>query len=247
MFWKKKPAPPPFVSAVVVAAGASARMGGIDKQLADLGGLPVVARSIEALSHCSLISEIVLVCPAGQVTAYYELAKEFELAQVSKVVEGAATRQESVFAGVEACNEQAEYFAIHDGARPLVTPEEVEACVLAAAQHGAAALGVKPKDTLKQAGSDGYITATLNRDEIFAIHTPQVFAAAIYRRAMAAARCEGKHYTDDCQLVEHLGERVHIVPGRYGNIKITTPEDLIIARALLDAREFGYELGEVEL
>ena len=243
MFWKKKPTPPPFVSAVVVAAGASARMGGIDKQFADLGGLPVVARSLEALSLCGLISEIVLVCPAGQVPAYYELVREFELAQVSKAVEGAATRQESVFAGVEACSEQAEYFAIHDGARPLVLPEEVEACIQAAFEHGAAALGVKPKDTLKQAGSDGYITATLNRDEIIAIHTPQVFGAVTYRRAMAAARSEYKHYTDDCQLVERLGEKVHIVPGRYGNIKITTPEDLVIARALRSCCEFG----EVEL
>jgi len=239
MFWKKKIEPRPFVSAVVVAAGASARMGGIDKQCADLLGLPVVARSIMALTQCGLISEIVLVCPAGQVHGYYDLVRELELERVSKVIEGAATRQESVFAGVEACCPSTEYLAIHDGARPLVTPEEVTACIEAAFEHGAAALGVRPKDTLKQAGAGSYIAGTLNRDEIIAIHTPQVFAGEVYRRAMAAARSEGKNYTDDCQLVEHMGEKVYIAEGRYGNIKITTPEDLAIARALLSYREFG--------
>jgi len=158
---------------------------------------------------------------------------------VGMVVEGAATRQASVFAGVAACSRRAEYFAIHDGARPLVTPEEVEACVEAAFKHGAAALGVRPKDTLKRAGVNGYITATINRDETVAIQTPQVFEAAVYRSAMWTAVSEGQSYSDDCQLVERLGKRVYIVKGRYGNIKLTTPEDLIVARALLGCREGG--------
>jgi len=214
-------------------------MDGIDKQRAELFGLPVVARSIQALAECELISEIVLVCPVGQVADYYELTRDLEPGQVSKIVEGASTRQASVFAGVLAASEQAEYFAIHDGARPLVTPEEVTACVEAAFEHGAAALGVKPKDTLKQTGGDGYITATLNRDELIAIQTPQVFEAGVYRKAMAVARCEERSYSDDCQLVERLGKKVYIVSGRYENIKITTPEDLIIARGLLSCREGG--------
>ncbi|MCL2856292.1 MAG: 2-C-methyl-D-erythritol 4-phosphate cytidylyltransferase [Oscillospiraceae bacterium] len=239
MFWNKKTPPRPFVSAVVAAAGAAERMDGIDKQRADLFGMPVVARAIQALDECGLISEIVLVCPVGQVAEYYELVRELGPCRVSMVVEGAATRQASVFAGVEVCSKQAEYIAVHDGARPLVTPEEVEACVEAAFEHDAAALGVRLKDTLKRAGGDGFVAATLNRDETVAIQTPQVFEAATYRQAMKVARCEERTYSDDCQLVERLGKKVYIVNGRYENIKITTPEDLIIARALLGCREGG--------
>ena len=240
MFWKKKKAPP-WVSAVVVAAGKSSRMEGIDKQAVLLDQMPVVARSVLALTDCGQISEIVLVCPPERVADYYELVREYDLDLVSKVVEGGQTRQMSVFAGIEACDGRAAYFVIHDGARPLVTPTEVDACIGAAEAHGGAALGVRVKDTLKRVGKDGMIAGTVDREALVAIQTPQVFEAGLYHRAMALARQEVRDYTDDCQLIERLGRKVYIVPGECANIKITTPQDLIIAQGILRAREGGFE------
>ena len=237
MFRKK--APPPWVSAVVAAAGSSSRMEGVDKQRAAIDHTPVVARSIQALMACEFIREIVLVCPSGRIPEYYDIIRDYELDLVSVVVGGGNTRQASVFAGIDACSEQAKYFAIHDGARPLVTPEEIQACIEAAIRHGAAALGVKPKDTIKRVDKDGYISATIDRNEMAAIQTPQVFEAGLYRQAMALALRENRDYTDDCQLVERLGKKVYIAPGKYENIKITTPHDLAIAQAVLQLREEG--------
>ena len=237
MFRKK--AKPPWVSAVVAAGGSSSRMQGIDKQCAVIDQTPVVARSIQALMACGLIREIVLACPLRRIPDYYDIIRDYNLDLVSVVVGGGSTRQASVFAGINACSEQAKYFAIHDGARPLVTPEEIYACIEAAIQHGAAALGVKPKDTIKHADSDGYISSTLERDNLVAIQTPQVFEAGLYRQAMAAALRDGVDYSDDCQLVERLGKKVYIVPGQYENIKITTPQDLAVAQAVLQLREEG--------
>ncbi|MCL2579321.1 MAG: 2-C-methyl-D-erythritol 4-phosphate cytidylyltransferase [Oscillospiraceae bacterium] len=225
---------------MAVAAGKSSRMEGIDKQSALLDQTPVVARSLLALSECALVSEVVLVCPPGRVADYYEIVREYELDAVSIVVEGGETRQASVFAGVSACDAQATHFAIHDGARPLVTPGEIEDCIRAAIEHRAAALGVKVKDTLKRADKDGFIAGTIDREPLVAIQTPQVFEAGLYRRALALALQEKRDYTDDCQLVERLGQKVYIVRGEYMNIKITTPQDLAIAEGILQMREGGF-------
>lgn len=216
-------------------------MQGVDKQSVSIDHMPVVARSAQALSECELVSEIILVCPAEKVGEYYRLVREFELERVSKVIGGGGSRQQSVFAGVQACDKQAKYYLIHDGARPLITPENVRACILAAFEHGAAAVGVKPKDTLKLVGKDGYISKTIDRAEMISIQTPQVFKADVYARAAKVALCEERDYSDDCQLVERLGERVFIVPGEYENIKITTPADLAVAQALLQLRHQGVE------
>jgi len=216
-------------------------MNGVDKQFIAIDDIPVVARSIRALMDCQLISEIVLVCPARRIADFYDLVKEYDLDLISKVVGGGETRQTSVFAGIEACDDRAGYYVIHDGARPLVTPVEVEACINAAMEHGAAALGTRPKDTLKRTGQEGYITATIDRNEIMAIQTPQVFEAQLYREAMALALREKMDYSDDCQLVERMGKRVYVAPGRYENIKITTAEDVAIAQALLRIRREGIE------
>lgn len=239
-FFSKRPKGP-RVSAVIAAAGSSSRMEGIDKQMAGIQQLPVVVRSIEALSHCPFIYQIVLVCPSELIPDYYGLVQEYRLDLVSSVVGGGGNRQESVFAGIAACDPEAEYYAIHDGARPLITPEMVEDCILAAVEFGAAALGVPAKDTIKQVDSEGFIRGTPPREELVAIQTPQVFEGALYRRAMALARQEERCYTDDCQLVERAGKRVRVVPGSYQNIKITTPEDLAVAATILRYREEGLE------
>lgn len=239
MEWFRKKPKAPKVAAVVAAAGSSSRMEGIDKQRALLEELPVLVRSIAALSECPLVEEIVLVCPPRLIPDYYAMVQDYRLDKVASVVGGGATRQESVFLGVAACGEDSAYFAVHDGARPLVSPQAVERCISAAVEHGAAALGVPVKDTLKRLDENGFVVATPPREDLVAIQTPQVFEANLYRRAMAQARHDGRDYTDDCQLVERAGMRVKVVPGSYGNIKITTPEDLALAGALLRLQEEG--------
>jgi 2-C-methyl-D-erythritol 4-phosphate cytidylyltransferase len=232
----KKP-PPPFVSAVVAAAGASSRMEGLDKQMAEIGGLPVIVRCIEALSISGYVSEIILVCPPPLIPEYFSLVKEYGLPLVASVVGGGETRQESVFAGVKACSGEAHYYVIHDGARPLIEPELIGDCVWAATIHGAAALGVPPKDTIKRMDSRGFVADTLPRQGLICIQTPQAFGAGLYKEAMERARRNGQDFTDDCQLIESLGHKVYVVPGSFENIKITTPEDIAVAGAVLRQRE----------
>lgn len=236
--FREKP-PRPFLSAVIVAAGEGARMEGIDKQQVRIDELPVVVRSISIYNDCPLVSEIVVVCREGHIADYYDLVREYGLGKVASVVGGGAERQDSVFHGVEATNGDAEFFAIHDGARPLAAPWEIEQCIAAAFDLGAAAVGTPVKDTIKVRGEDGFIRSTPDRRALWAIATPQVFAAPLYREAMALARRERAVYTDDCQLVERTGRKVFISPGSYENIKITTPEDIALAQAILRFREEG--------
>lgn len=230
----------PFVSAVVVAAGSASRMQGIDKQQMEIGGVPVVARSIAALSQCERVCEVVVVCREGQIAEYYDIVRFFGLDKVTSVVVGAENRQGSVFAGIGACGKNAEYYAIHDGARPLVQPRDVDACIDLAVKTGAAAVGTRVKDTIKICDNNAEIISTPNRDTLWAVQTPQIFESELYKRSMAAANRSGRLYTDDCQLVENFGHKVVISEGSHENIKITTPADIVIAEALLAAREgFG--------
>ncbi|MGI6403764.1 MAG: 2-C-methyl-D-erythritol 4-phosphate cytidylyltransferase [Oscillospiraceae bacterium] len=244
MFFKKKEQSP-LVSAVVVAAGSAERMQGIDKQQALLDGLPVVVRSVEALSRCPLVSEVVLVCPPQRIAEYYALVREFSLDLVSTVVGGGATRQQSVFRGIEACDPKAAYYLIHDGARPLVAAPVVEQCIRAAMELGAAAAGAPPKDTIKMLDEDGFAVSTPPREKLVAIQTPQVFEAHLYRAAMTRAQREQQDYTDDCQLVEQMGHKVKVILGDYSNLKITIPEDLAMAEAVLQFQEEGWDRWEV--
>lgn len=244
--FSKKEKPQPFISAIVAAAGTSSRMDGVDKQLAPLDGIPVVMRSIGALCECPRISEIVVVCREECIAEYYDMVRDYGFTAVSAIVAGGDIRQDSVYAGIQACSEAAGFYAIHDGARPLVLPEEIESCIDAAIHTGAAAVGVPVKDTVKVCDENGMILSTPDRAKLRAIQTPQIFAAEPYRRAMAQARRSGRFYTDDCQLMEAAGHPVVISPGSYGNIKITTPEDIAVAQAILAYRQEGLAQWDFE-
>lgn len=237
--FSKKNKQQPFISAVVAAAGAASRMDGVDKQMLPLGGVPVVARSIGALCACARVAEVVVVCRGEQIAGYYDLVRYYGFDKVVSVVVGGETRQASVFGGVRACSDKAEYFVIHDGARPLTLPDEIEQCIDAAVAAKAAAVGVPVKDTIKVCGPNGAIISTPKRETLWAVQTPQIFEAGIYKRAMETAISSGRSYTDDCQLVEAIGRAVVISRGSYGNIKITTQEDIAVARAILEFREEG--------
>lgn len=218
--------------AVLLAAGNSTRMGGgRSKVLEELGGRPALCRSLEVLDRCPLIGEICLVCREQDRADMLPLTSG--LNTPVRVVPGGAQRQDSVERGVEALTAPWEYVAIHDGARPLVTEEVLAAVCRDAMAHGAATAAVPSKDTCKLADEAGFVAATPARDRLWAVQTPQAFSLALYREALGKARAASQSYTDDCQLIEAAGGSVKLTMGDYRNIKLTTPEDLLAARAYL--------------
>lgn len=236
VFGQREPSPEPPahppVTAVVAAAGSSTRMG-VPKQFLPLGGIPVIARTLLALDAAQLVDEIVLVAREEDMLQLYDICKTFEIAKASSILKGGATRQQSVARGIAAAKKGTAFFAVHDGARPLVRPETVDRVIEAAFACGAATAAVRVKDTVKISDEKGFITATPDRRFLWNVQTPQVFERRLYLTALARAQAEGEDYTDDCQLVEHTGHPVRLVEADYGNIKITTPEDVAFAEGLL--------------
>lgn len=230
-----------FVSAVIVAAGRSTRMGGeISKQLLLLDGVPVIVRTLKAFELAGSVQEVVIAARQEDIPQMYALIQEYEITKVKQIVTGGETRQESVFRAIAYVDERADFLAIHDGARPLVRPREIDQVVAAAVEHGAAALGVPVKDTVKRIDENGRILETPERSALWAVQTPQVFARALYLRAAELAGKEAANLTDDCQLIERAGEPVYLVRGAYSNLKITTPEDVFSAEGILKAAEDFY-------
>ena len=222
-------------SAVVPAAGSSTRMGQ-DKLLLPLGEQPVLLHTLRALELCPYITEIVVVTREELIVPIGQLCRDAALGKVRKVIVGGATRSHSVLAGLEELSPDAELAAIHDGARPLVSQAVLEAVIRRASECGAAAPAVPVKDTVKRA-RDGLVTATLDRAELRAVQTPQVFQVDLIKTALQKALEDGAELTDDCAAVERLGIGVALTEGDYCNLKLTTPEDLAVAEALLAWRE----------
>lgn len=231
----------PFVSAIIVAAGNSLRMGGGEsKQFLPLCGKEAICYSIEAFEQCTLIEEIILVCREEDRTRLLGLVEKNCFKKVHTAVIGGSTRQQSVKAGILAASKKAEYFAIHDGARPLIRPDTIEAVVREAFCSLAAAAGVPVKDTIKVLNSEGFILSTPDRSALWAVQTPQVFAKELYLKALETAEEKSADYTDDCQLMEQIGIRVKLCMGEYNNIKLTTPEDLTLSEAVLSKEERSF-------
>ena len=231
---KKKPALP-AVCAVIVAAGSSRRMGGENKLLLPLAGAPVLAHTLSAFEKCAAIRDIVLVCREQDILPYTELAKSFGISKLRTVTRGGDSRTASVLAGITAAPEDAALVAVHDGARPLVSEAVITEAVYAAAECGAAAPVVPVKDSIKRI-EDGRIAADVPRDTLAAVQTPQVFSRAVLTRALQAAARENRTFTD-CAAVEAMGQAVRATHGSYENLKITTPEDILVAEALLQKEE----------
>lgn len=223
----------PFTAAVIVAAGSSQRMGGEDKQLIELCGVPVLARSMTAFQKCPVIAEIVVVTKASSIEAVRRMAAEYGIDKLTAVAEGGASRAESVRNGVAAVSAGVEFVAIHDGARPLVTPEDIARCAADAFRCGGAVLAVPVTDTVKYGRKNGFVEYTPAREKLFAAQTPQIFDLEIYRAAMERAFRELSDWTDDSRVFENDGRRVFLTPGSRRNIKITSPEDVLVAEAFL--------------
>ena len=217
--------------AVIVAAGTASRMGGIDKVMAQLGGKPMICRTVQTFQDCDAISEIVIVTRPDLILPITELTKNME--KVKIVVAGGKSRQESVGLGLNALSEKVKLAAIHDGARPLVTWQVIDRTVRAAHSYGAAAPAIPVKDTIKVV-TGGIVKNTPDRATLQAVQTPQVFDIDLLRGALKKAEKDGSQVTDDCSAVELMGFSVKIVEGDERNIKVTTPMDLKIAELLLE-------------
>ena len=230
LFRRKKKEAGPQCSAVIVAAGSSSRMG-LDKLLAEVGGVPVIVRCLETFQQAPGIAEVVVVTREDLVPEVARLCQEFQLSKVTKVIRGGENRTQSARLGTLECSRDTPLIAIHDGARPFVTVQVIEDAVAQAAQNGAAAPAVPVKDTIKSA-VDGMVEQTLERAKLYAVQTPQVFDASLIRAALQKALDDGVELTDDCAAVERLGMKVVLTAGDERNIKLTTPVDLLIGEAL---------------
>ena len=221
------------VGAVIVAAGWSQRMGGVDKMLALLGGKPVLAWAVDVFQQCKLIDQIVVVVSKQSLGRCQRLVAERGWSKVTDVCVGGRRRQDSVAAGLSRLN-RCQWVIIHDGARPLVTEGLIEQGLKVAAETGAAIAVVPVTDTIKVAGDDRVVQQTLPRGNLWAVQTPQVFRFDIITEAYRRVKAE---VTDDASLVEQLDYKVKLYMGSYDNIKITTPDDLALAEILRHKHE----------
>lgn len=225
----------PSCSAVIVAAGSSQRMGS-DKIMMKLGAMPVLARTVLAFENNEYVDEIIIVTKTEKLEEIADMCFKNGLHKVKQVVSGGATRMESALAGVSACRHGAELIAIHDGARPLVSQELITRTIEAARAYRAAVPAVASTDTLKVVDERGFITGTLDRSVARRVQTPQVFEADLIKGALTKAVEKNLALTDDCSAMDMMGVKTITVEGELTNIKITTPEDMVTAKAIVEDR-----------
>lgn len=217
------------VSAVIVAAGISSRMGGIDKVFAPLNGEPLLAKVLTVFQDCQSVNEIILVLAKKSLEQGRSLVKERGWSKVVAVCSGGPRRQDSVKEGLRRLGD-CEWVVIHDGARPCISADLVERGLIVAQKTGAAIAAVPVKDTIKIVSRRGFVQQTPARQCLWAAQTPQVYRCDLITEAYRQADDD---VTDDAALVEKLGHKVEVYMGSYHNIKVTTPEDLVIAEVLL--------------
>ena len=237
--WLKKSASArrPRCAALVAAAGSSSRMGGINKLLEPLEGVPVLVRTLTALQMANRVDEIIVATREEDLVEISRLCRAYGITKCTKVVRGGESRGHSVLLAALEAGEDIDLLAVQDGARPLVTPELIDRTIAAAAKCGAAAPAVPVKDTIKSVGQGNTVTQTLDRSILRAVQTPQVFDGALLKAALQNALEHQLPITDDCSAVEQLGKAVLLVDGDEENLKITTPIDLVLAAAILKDRE----------
>lgn len=237
-FWKKiRETSRPGCAALVVAAGSSQRMGGVNKLFQPLDGVPVLVRTLTALERARRVDEVIVAAREEDLLEISRLCREYGISKCVRVVRGGETRVHSALQAALAASPDMEFLAVQDGARPLATPELIDQVIAAAVRCGAAAPAVAVKDTVKAVREDGGVTETLDRGRLRAVQTPQVFDAGLLKAALQSALERGSPVTDDASAVEEMGKVVFLVEGDEENLKITTPMDLILAEAIVKARE----------
>lgn len=223
-------------SVIIVCAGNSTRMGGVNKILLPLGERLVIGVTMQAFQQCKSVREIIIVAREGDIPSIKAEAEAAGITKLTACTVGGDTRQNSVINGVRCVSPDTELIAVHDGARPLVKPEHIEKVIKDAVIFGGATLGVPVKDTIKTV-EDGLVTDTPPRKYLYITQTPQIFKKKLYFEGIDFALEHGLDFTDDCQLVEAVGGKIAMTTGDYTNIKITTPEDIRLAEVLLEKGE----------
>ncbi|AGE20698.1 MULTISPECIES: 2-C-methyl-D-erythritol 4-phosphate cytidylyltransferase [Geobacillus] len=221
--------------AIVLAAGRGKRMNaGMNKQFLELGGEPLIVRTLNVFERDERCTRIVLVVNPAERSRFEQLLARFRIRKVAALTDGGEERQHSVYNGLQALAGE-EIVLIHDGARPFVRVHHLHELVNAAVQYGAAIPAVRVKDTIKKANGL-FVEQTIDRSSLWAVQTPQAFRLSLIMEAHEAAKQAGYLGTDDASLVERIGKPVKIIEGDYRNIKLTTPEDLLFAEAILASR-----------
>lgn len=224
-------------AAVIVAAGNSTRMGKkTNKQFLELQGVPVLAHTLMAYQRCKLIRQIVVVTQPQNFEEVYRMAELYGIKKLVALAAGGATRQESAKKGIAKLGKEVRYVAIADGARCLTTPAQIAKVCLKAYRYKAASAAHLIADTVKRTNSSGMVKETVDRTNLWQAQTPQIFHTALYHAAMYKAEEDQYEVTDDNSLIEHLGYQVRMVECGIENIKITTPNDLPLAEAILQYR-----------
>jgi 2-C-methyl-D-erythritol 4-phosphate cytidylyltransferase/2-C-methyl-D-erythritol 2,4-cyclodiphosphate synthase len=226
---------------IIPAGGAGKRLKAQKaKQYLLLDGVPVLVHTLKVFQQAEIIDEIILVLPPDDVaSAQKQLINKYGLTKVTAVVAGGKERQDSVKNGLSAISGKCDIVIIHDAVRPFVTQKLIHQVVAAAKSFGAASVGVKAKDTIKETKKDNLVAATIPRQNLWLTQTPQAFKFDLLKKAYTAAYCDKYYGTDDASLVERIGSKVKMIDGSYENIKITTPEDLIMAEALMKNKKGG--------
>jgi 2-C-methyl-D-erythritol 4-phosphate cytidylyltransferase len=226
------------VSAILVAGGSSQRMG-FDKLFAVIAGEPVIAHPIRAFEHATSVDEIVVVAREDRHDEIRKISRDRAFKKVLSIVPGGERRQDSVRAGLDRVNRDAKYVAVHDAARPLITPKQIECAFAQCRVHGAAALAQPVNDTLKRADADLLVVGSVDRRQIYAMQTPQIFERKLLEDAYRAVYAENILVTDEVSAVERLGYKVALVLDDDFNLKITYPRDLPVADFIIRERAKG--------
>ncbi len=225
-----------MVSAIIVAAGSSRRMG-FDKLFAPLAGHPVLWHSLKAFSDCREIDEILVVTREDQMDAIEKLVRDGKLVKVKKVIGGGAERHISVWNGLQAVQAHgSEFIAIHDGARPLTTPKLIKECLELARSHGAACCASQIPDTVKRASVEQMVTESVERTGLWAMQTPQAFSSGLILQAYAGLMAKHEMVTDEVSAVQKMGKKIALLKNEDWNFKITFPHDLELAEHVLELR-----------
>ena len=224
-----------MLTAIIVAAGDSRRMG-FDKLFTAIAGKPVIAHTISAFQRANSVNEIIVVAREGRRDEIKTIVRDRRSEKVRSIVPGGKHRQDSVRAGLDQLDSATRWVAVHDAARPLITPEQIERVFQQCANHGAAALAEPINDTLKRADSDLLVSGSVDRDQLYAMQTPQIFERQLLEDAYRAVCAENIFVTDEVSAVERMGRKVVLVVNGDFNFKITYPRDLPLADFVLKQR-----------
>jgi 2-C-methyl-D-erythritol 4-phosphate cytidylyltransferase len=231
-----------MLTAILVAAGTSQRMG-FDKLFATIAGEPVIAHAIRAFDRAISVTEIIVVAREDRHDQIQKLNRDAGFKKLRTIVTGGERRQDSVRAGLDRAERGAKYVAVHDAARPLITPEQIDVAIKQCRVHGAAALAQPVNDTLKRADADLFVAGSIDRHQLYAMQTPQIFDRDLIDDAYHAVYTEDIWVTDEVSAVERLGHKIALVLDDDFNFKITYPRDLPVAEFILRTREKDHRFG----